>query len=147
MSYQYDIEEQAERTGRVLSLDAGWETFFSPIAPVQLTKAWSPLPAAVGLLGTPDWSSVETGSPSARAAACAWTSAGRQPQFTTAGVDRDPRRFRQLLAATMVRADDLGQGILIVVKPGWSYDHAHTMSPVTRKLMEDSGFVISDRHA
>jgi hypothetical protein len=147
MSYQYDIEEQAERTGRVLSPDAGWETFFNPVAPVQLTRAWSPLPAAVDLLGTPDWSSVETESPSARAAAYAWTTAGRQPRFTTAVADGDHERFRQLLAATMVRADRPGWGILIAAKPGWSYDHGHAMSPETRQLMEDSGFVVTDRHA
>lgn len=147
MSYQYDIEEQAEWTGRVLPLDVEWTTLFTPVAPVQLTRAWSPLPAAVELLGTPDWSSVETDSPSARAAACAWTTAGRRPQFTTTVVDSDHKRFRQLLAVTMIRAESPGRGILIVAKPGWSYDHARAMSPVTRKLMEYSGFVVTDRHA
>jgi hypothetical protein len=147
MSYQYDIEEQAEWTGRVLPADADWTTFFTPVAPVQLTEAWSPLPAAVDLLGTPDWSSVETDSPGVRAAACAWTTAGRPPQFATTVADRDHKRFRQLLAMTMIRADGPGQGVLIAAKPGWSYDHVHAISPVTGKLMEESGFVVTDRHA
>lgn len=46
MSYQYDIEEQADGTGYVLAPDAGWRERFTPVAPVQLTRAWSPLPRA-----------------------------------------------------------------------------------------------------
>jgi hypothetical protein len=31
---------------------------FVPVAPVQLTRGWSPLPYAIDRLGRPDWTSV-----------------------------------------------------------------------------------------
>jgi hypothetical protein len=38
MSYQYDVEAQADRTGTVLAV-ADWRKDFTPVAPVQTTNA------------------------------------------------------------------------------------------------------------
>lgn len=53
MAYQYDTEEQADRTGMVMPDDVDWREHFAPVAPVQLTRAWSPLPYTSELLGPP----------------------------------------------------------------------------------------------
>jgi len=58
MSYQYDIEDQADLTGVVMTEGLDWREQYVPVAPVQLTRAWSPLPLAVEPLGPPDWTSV-----------------------------------------------------------------------------------------
>jgi hypothetical protein len=71
MSYQHDIEQQADRTGRVLT-DVDWGELFIPVAPVQLTQAWSPLAAAALALGEPAWLSVAPGT-GVKQAACVWS--------------------------------------------------------------------------
>ena len=147
MAHQYDIEEQADRTGYVHARDVDWRTHFAPVAPVQLTRAWSPLPAAVEALGAPDWTSVETDVLGTQAVACAWKSIGVH-RLPAASVDEpDQERFRRLLAVTAMRASSADRGTLIAAKPGWSYMHAYQPSAVTRQLMERAGFAVADRHA
>lgn len=145
MSYQHDIEEQADRTGHVLAPDADWREHFTPVAPVQLTQAWSPLPVAVEVLGAPDWASVEQDRLGANAAACTWNSAGVRRLSATPDSEPDHDRFRRLLAVTAMRASSANRGVLIAAKPGWSYEHARQPSAVTRQLMEHAGFVVTDR--
>jgi hypothetical protein len=146
MSYQYDVEEQAKRTGVVLAQDADWRDQFTPVAPVQLAQTWSPFPAAVEVLGAPDWTSVEWEVMGTQAAACAWTSVeARQPPAIHASTP-DHERFRRLLAVTVMRTNSANRGVLIAAKPGWSYDHARPPRAVTRQLMERVGFVVADRH-
>jgi hypothetical protein len=147
MSYQYDMEEQADRTGHVLARDADWRARFAPVAPVQLTRAWSPLPAAVEALGRPDWTSVEPDGLGTHAAVCAWSSVDVRRLSATPLNEPDHERFRRLLAVTAMRAGNANRGVLIAAKPGWSYEKAHELSAVTRKLMERAGFVVTDRHA
>ncbi len=148
MAYQYDIEEQAGRTGNVIAEDVDWREHFMPVAPVQLTRAWSPLPSAIRLLGSPDWISV--GEPDIlgkRAAACAWTAPrldGPPPAPTSPA---DAGRFHRLLAWAVRHANDSDRGVLAVAKPGWSYDHHAGISAETARLMRAAGFVIQDRHA
>ncbi len=148
MSYQHDIEEQADRTGVVLARDAEWRDHFAPVAPVQLARAWSPLPAAVEVLGAPDWESVEPDVMGTHAAACAWASVGtRRPPATRTLDAPDHERFRRLLAVAMMRAGSAGQGVLIAAKPGWSYENARPPSAATRQLMQRVGFAVADRRA
>lgn len=130
MSYQYDWEEQAGRTGKVV---AGGSPFL-PVAPVQLTRGWSPLPEAVELLGPPDWESLVE-----PAAACAWKPLPARV-FAYEG-----RRLRRLLAVALMRARERDLGVLVAAKPGWSYDHAHPFSEQTRRLMTAAGFAVLDR--
>lgn len=146
MSYQHDIEEQADCTGHVLARDADWRELFTPVAPVQLTQAWSPLPVAAEVLGAPDWTSVEPDGLGTQAAACAWNSVGVGWLCATPASEPDYERFRRLLAVTAMRASSASRGVLIAAKPGWSYEHAHQPSAVTRQLMEQPGFVVTDRH-
>jgi hypothetical protein len=116
---------------------------FTPVAPVQLTRAWSPLPAAVEVLGPPDWTSVEPDALGTHAAACTWTSVDARRLSATPANEPDRERFRRLLAVTAMRA---GRGVLIVAKPGWSYESSLEPSAVTRQLMERADFVVTDRH-
>lgn len=146
MSYQHDIEEQAHRTGHVLARDVDWRKHFTPVAPMQLTRAWSPLPAAVEALGAPDWTSIEPDGLGTHAAACAWTSVEVRRLSATPVNEPDHERFRRLLAVAAMRADGTHLGVLIAAKPGWSYEHARQPSAVTRQLMERAGFVVTDRH-
>jgi hypothetical protein len=142
MSYQYDIEDQADLTGVVMTEGLDWREQYVPVAPVQLTRAWSPLPLAVELLGPPDWTSVGEAAFGARPAACAW----RCPRSTARPAGAvDVVRFHRLLAVATVRANDVGRGVLIVTKPGWCYDHA-TISVETAGLMREVGFAVGDRH-
>ncbi len=149
LSYQYDIEEQAGGTGRLFPEDAEWRRVFQPLAPVQLTQAWSPLPLSMELLGAPPWSASETG-PESRAAALAWLpSALERLRGVRArpGVSVDQRRFVQLLTVAAMRGLERGKGILIVACPGWSYEHSHTFDAATEEHMRRAHFAVFDRHA
>lgn len=147
MSYQYDVEDLADRTGRVIA-DADWRADFTPVAPVQLTRAWSPLPYAADVLGPPDWVSIEPAGMHTRAAGCAWRSpADTGVPATARSHSEDHERFRRLLIVALMRAREVNRGVLIVAKPGWSYDHARPTNDNTRRLMESVGFVVPDRHA
>jgi hypothetical protein len=147
MSLQYDVEDLAERTGTVIA-DAPWRADFTAVAPVQLTRAWSPLPYAVDALGPPDWVSIEPAGMHARAAACAWRPSADTGALAAArGLLPDQDRFRRLLIVALIRAREINRGVVIVAKPGWSYEHARPTSHTTRRLMESAGFVVQDRHA
>jgi hypothetical protein len=146
MSHQHDIEEQADRTGHVLAQGVNWREHFTPVAPVQLTEAWSPLPAAVEVLGPPAWTSVEPDGLGTHAAACAWRSVDAHRLPATPANEPDHERFRRLLAVAAMRAGNADRGVLIAAKPGWSYEHAHQPNAATRQLMERAGFVVTDRH-
>jgi hypothetical protein len=147
MAYQYDVEEQADRTGVVVTEDADWRAWFMPVAPVQLTRVWSPLPYAIELLGAPDWISTERDPLGTVAVACAW--AGARADELTATWDRRPdrERFRRLLAVALMRAHNHVRGVMIAAKPGWSYGSAQSTSTETQRLMASTGFVVQDRHA
>lgn len=147
MSYQYEIEQQADRTGRVLVGDADWRAHFTPVAPVQLARAWSPLPAAIDVLGPPGWASVALDTPGTRAAAaCAWRpSVAHPPAPAARSGEPDAERFRRLLAVALIRAAERDRGVLVAARPGWSYDDAGPVSATTRRLMESVGFVVQDR--
>lgn len=147
LSFQYDIEEQAGRTGRLFPEDVESRESFQPIAPVQLTEAWSPLPNAIGLLGAPTWSARETG-PGSSAAAVAWPSSTLEQlrgAVIAADASKDPRRFRQLLSVAAMRGLERRNGLLIVACPGWSYSHGCTFDAGTQRCMRRAHFAVVDR--
>ena len=147
LSFQYDIEEQAGRTGRLFPEDVEWRESFEPIAPVQLSEAWSPLPNAIRLLGSPTWGVRETG-PGSSAAAVAWPSSALE-QLRGAGIpadaSKDLRRFRQLLSVAAMRGLERRNGLLLVACPGWSYSHGHTFDAGTQRCMRRARFAVVDR--
>src|SRR5262245_29118893 len=108
MSYRYDLECQAERLGAVSpgSVPRG----FQPVAPVQLTKAWSPLPTAVEMLGEPDQLSLEAEAywTPTMAGLCVWTNVRSGVRGIAAG-EGDYERFRKLLTLSALRAQDAGR--------------------------------------
>ena len=131
MSYQFDWEEQADRTGRVRAPSIE----FRPVAPVQLTREGSPLPEAVELLGEPTWHSVV-----APAAAHSWNPVPHNV------FQHEGRRLRRLLAVAIMRARERGLGVLVAAKPGWGYDLAERpFSAGTCRLMASAGFAVLDR--
>jgi hypothetical protein len=146
MAFQYDVEEQADRTGAVIPDGVDWREDFAPVAPVQLTRAWSPLPLAVELLGPADWTSIEPDVMGLSAAACAWKSPRFRQPAPVPTKPTDQSRFHRLLALAVMRAKDAGRGVLVVAKPGWSYDDCAGISAETARLMRAVGFAVEDRH-
>jgi hypothetical protein len=59
----------------------------------------------------------------------------------------DEKRFLELLAAAVFRAAERKAYVLLVAKPGWSYDHTHPVSRQTASLMTKAGFVVTTRTA
>lgn len=129
MSYQYDVEEQADRTGQVMPKYVDWREHFTPVAPVQLTRGWSPLPYAIELLGAPDWKSVEPDGLGTLAAARAW----RSPRLDRPAPPRhaaDQSRFHRLLVIAVTRRQrprrpDRRQARLVVRSRRHSPSHGH----------------------
>jgi len=146
MSLQYDYEEQADAYGAALPKDESWTGVFAPVAPVQLALRWSPLLCAVELLGEPRVEAVEEG-PGARMVVAAWDAAsvsniktmGRHPETA------DEKRFVGLLTVSVTRAQQRRRGLLVVAKPGWSYEHMCGISETTARLMRKAGFVVTTR--
>lgn len=117
MSYQYDVEDLADRIGTVIA-DADWRENFTPVAPVELTPAWSPLPYAADVLGPSDWVSIEPAGMQTRAAACAWRSPADTGALATArGHSPDHDRFRRLLIVALMRARDQQRSPRLVLRP------------------------------
>lgn len=146
---QYDFEEQADRYGRVFPEDAAWPKVFAPVAPIQLTRGWSPVPRAVELLGEPRHESLD-GGPGIRTLATAWSTPddvaatvrllrGQRP------VTLHERRLLELLAAVVTRAADRQAHVLLIARPGWSDEHVRPLSRRTASLMAKAGFVTTTR--
>ena len=151
LSLQYDVEDQADAYGSVMPEQATWPRVFSPVAPIQLARAWSPVPRTVQLLGPPRDEAI-AGETGIRTIAVAWSlPADVKPiarrlrgQRTTAP---DERRLLELLAAVVLRASQRSGDVVLIARPGWSYEHAHPASPRTASLMTRAGFVVTDRTA
>lgn len=148
MAFQYDIEEQAHRTGYVFPRDADWRQDFEPIAPIQLTNGWQPIEPAIGRLGSPAFADVAADAEVRRVAAVlAWP--GEQIGDAVPRRERiavgDPRRFSGLADVALMRAKKRGRGVLLVVRPGWSYDNALAPSEALRAAWSRAGFAALDR--
>jgi hypothetical protein len=146
MSFQYDFEEQADVYGRALPENEEWPKLFKPVAPVQLALGWSPLPWAADVLGDPTVEAVES-STGTRMVAAGWAGERVAGVKTTVrhSTTADEKRFLGLLTVTVTRAQQGGKGLLIVAKPGWSYEHVHGVSRHTARLMNKAGFVVTTR--
>ena len=148
MSYQFDVEEQAHRTGHTFPHDADWRPYFEPAAPIQLTNAWSPLDASINRLGDPAMCDVAF-DPDVRrlGAALVW----RPNQLAAIGPTKrrgepgDERRFAGLLEVVLMRASKRAWGVLLVVRPGWSYEWAQAPSNALRGAWRRAGFATDDR--
>jgi hypothetical protein len=152
LSLQYERESQAGESGPLFADLAEWRRTFRPLAPVQLTRGWSPLPLAVEILGPADWQDVEGPSPAGlpRAAAVAWKPPALEDAIAaTEAPDPatpDITRFHRLLTAAAVRALVKQRGLLIVACPGWSYDHdGGPFDAEAVGLMERARFLVTDR--
>jgi hypothetical protein len=149
MAYQYDIEEQAGRLQRVFPEDAEWRRYFLPIAPVQLTDAWSPISDAVDRLGDPSVRSAEgEDDRNNLAALVGWglrslESAHRSPNIPRSETDR--ARLHGLLTVAIARAKERSSDLLICAKPGWSHTHGVTFDGPTKAQMTRAGFALTDR--
>jgi hypothetical protein len=146
MSYQYDLEDQAERYGTLLSKESDLMRSFTPIAPVQLTRKWSPLPTAWSALGRPDSAMAWKESDGRLDVVALWE---KNPQFTPvdphAARNVDEGRFLYLLQEAVSRSRANYRGILLVTKPGWAYSRFHDFTPEAKRLMREAGFVVTDR--
>ena len=146
MGAQYDFEEQADAYGAALPDDQAWTKLFAPVAPVQLTDGWSPLPCAASVFGEPVALAGEAGTGS-RMAAMGWGRDQVSAVKTTARRigSADEKRWLGLLAVTVSRAQEDRRGLLVVAKPGWSYEHVARITKTTAKLMKEAGFVVTTR--
>lgn len=122
MGTMYDVEEQ-NFGGEYGDIDDFTDAYFSPTAPVTLAEKWCPLDSAAKWLGKPLWEEVEDGE-FLLAAASVW----KQPDFDvldgitpSAG---DEAHFLFLLQLTLHRCVERGENILLICKPGWSFDHS-----------------------
>lgn len=145
MSQQYDREEQAEAWGSAVDETL---TEFIPYLPVQLTQAWSPLRAAIAVLGRPD-AAATNAQFGGRYVCLAWKSvealdeASARPSVATGGGCE--RRFDDVLRIACGRARARGFGLALVVKPGWSFDRVREPSQHAVALMHAAGFITTVR--
>ena len=146
MSFQYDFEEQADAYGAALPADQNWTRAFAPVAPVQLAHEWSPLPCAVEVLGQPAVEALEVDA-GIRMAVAAWDASTVSGVKSTArhSSNADEKRFLGLLTVSVARAKEDRRGLLVIAKPGWSYDHVHGITKKTARLMGKAGFVVTTR--
>jgi hypothetical protein len=117
-----------------------------PVLRGPLTSRWSPVPSAVELLGEPTIEALEDES-GIRMVAVLWDSATVANITTTARPSTQPdgKRFLGLLTVSVTRAQEKRHGLLVVAKPGWSYEHVHPLSKRTARLMGEAGFVVTTR--
>ena len=139
MSFQYDVEDQAQDKEMLIGDHNLTPAVFTPIAPVTLALRWSPFPAAIATLGQPTHIDINKGNalaifaPSAKARGLGLTS--------------DQKHFDFLLEHARNRAIQTNALVLLVGSPGWAYNSEDFLQggPEIRKLMNDFGFVYTLR--
>jgi hypothetical protein len=153
LARQYDVEEQADRYGRVFPEDTPWPRMFRPVAPIQLTRAWSPAPRAVEIIGPPGVECAADGAGDAAGAgvrtfAATWpVHDGKEiAARLRAARSTDPveKRFLGLLAVAVPRAAEHRAQLLLAARPGWSYEHDR-IPRRARTLMTKAGFAVTTR--
>ena len=121
MTIMYDVEDQCF-SEEYREIDAFTDRYFSPIAPVSLTRKWCPLDSSRKWLGTPVWE--EVAGEAYKAAAALW----EQPEYDvldeTEVCSEDEAHFLFLLRLALHRSIGRGENILLVCQPGWCFDHA-----------------------
>lgn len=140
MSYQYDVEEQAQEIDSLRGYRDVIPSVFHPVAPVTLALRWSPFPAAFTALGEPVHTNRGT-----FAKTLAVFRPVESPSFpvTTA----DERHFQFLLSRACERAIRTKRWVLLAGSPGWSYTSKDYIAddPDLQQLMADFGFVFYAR--
>ncbi len=139
MSFQFDVEEQAQDMEMLIG-DAGLiPSVFIPIAPVTLALQWSPFPAAIEALGPPRYLDTKAGKVLATFNSLA------QPKLIS--FSPDERHFAFLLQHVCSRAIESGSLVLLVGSPGWDYesdDFTNEQSDL-QNLMREFGFIYTHR--
>ncbi|WP_223650865.1 hypothetical protein [Hymenobacter psoromatis] len=139
MSFQYDIEDQAEDEESLIGDPDLIPAVFIPIAPVTLALEWSPFPAAINALGNPLHFDTDGGETLA-----IFTPA---TDFDAPNATPDERHFGFLLQHACKRAINTKSLILLVGSPGWSYASEDFLesAPDIQELMKNFGFVYTLR--
>ena len=124
MSCFYDMEDQnfAEEYREV---DPFTDQYFSPIAPVTLTRRWCPIDSAVSWLGEPAWLELEA-SIGLRGIAAHWESVDPETLAAAVAATEDSAHFLFLLSLVVDRAHLRSSGVLLVCAPGWSFEYAQS---------------------
>jgi hypothetical protein len=139
MSFQFDVEDQAQDMATLISDAESIPSIFIPIAPVTLALQWSPFPAAIEALGPPLHLDAEAGE------VLAVLNPLAQPKAT--GSNPDERHFAFLLQQVCSRAIELGSLVLLVGSPGWDYKSEDFIDeqPDLQNLMREFGFAYTHR--
>lgn len=139
MSFQFDVEDQAQDMEMLIGDDELIPAVFIPIAPVTLALQWSPFPAAIEALGPPHHFDAEAGK------VLAVFNPLVQPKAS--GSNSDERHFAFLLQHVCSRAIELGSLVLLVGSLGWDYESENSIDsqPDLQNLMRRFGFVYTHR--
>lgn len=147
MSLHFDIEEQVVSHEQLRSTPELLFGVFSPISPVTLTEAWSPIPMMVELLGKPVDHGTSEGALSYPAFAVFEPKPLRPSDFKAKG-EHARHALRLLHFATKNALREHGR-ILVVAQPGWSYSSWKTegMPREIQANMREAGYEYTDRIA
>lgn len=122
MSCFYDMEDQTFGEDYP-EVDPFTDEYFSPIAPVTLTRKWCPIASAVLWLGEPNWLEVESGD-GLRGVAAHWDNVDPETLEDAVADTEDSAHFLFLLSLVVERAYTRSSGVLLVCSPGWSFENA-----------------------
>jgi len=146
LAQQYDREDQADCYESLFPEDEEWPRYFTPVASIQLTRRWSPLPTMIQILGSPQHLLRFDESVGAIAVAAAWPpSQIPDPSIIPRFSEPDQERFAGILAVAAARGREARRGLFLVAEPGWSYDHNYTFSAAIQRIMKRASFCVLDR--
>jgi len=135
MSAQFDSEDQAVLEEHLFSHPDLMPNPVLPIAPVLLTRMWSPFPLTSAHLGAPQHSEI-----SKRGVAIAiWS-----PGTNSISVDKRPPDvvfYQTLMNSALEKASEMSSSICLVGQVGWSYSNSSGFGLSLRKLMKKAGFI------
>ncbi|MBU6122857.1 hypothetical protein [Hymenobacter siberiensis] len=139
MSFQFDVEGQAQNMEMLIGDAELIPSVFTPIAPVTLALRWSPFPAAIKALGSPLHFDVKSGE------SLAVFNPITQPKV--ASFSPDEHHFAFLLQHVCSRAIQSSALVLLVGSPGWDYESEDFIDeqPDLQNLMRELGFAYTHR--
>jgi hypothetical protein len=139
VSFQHDVEAQAQGIETLIGDAELIPSVFIPIAPVTLAFRWSPFTAAIEALGPPLHVDTKSGATLAVF--------NPLPHPNANGSTADERHFDFLLRAVCERAIKSNSFVLLVGSPGWAYDSEDFIKeqPALQSLMREFGFVCTLR--
>lgn len=144
MSSQCDIEEQMSDPAGFAVIHPYTPDPLMPIAPVSVTKRWSPLPAAERSLGPCSKLKMEENDHLVFAYAV-WTPTwiADTPEKNASS---DQQHFHFLLTLASVTAAKKGMDLMLAGRIGWSYETEQTgMNPEAAVAMLEFGYLFPDR--